>query len=457
MALIIGTINVNGLQNKTKRDRIFTWLIEKKIDLICLQETHCTREEINDWQIEWKNHGGGESEWSCGTSDSRGVGILLSENFPANYKFHVRNENKSREINLEISTETAIYHFTNVYAPNNGTERKHFFNSLHNSFEFSDDSIDHYNLVLGDFNCCLDKKLDRSPPHTSDDTGLKELKDIILRYDLNDIWRINFSDVKRFSFRRGNSKSRIDYILCSSSLNSKMYNLRIQHFPFSDHDLVLSKLKLDEIERGPGLWAMNVNTIKTDEFRNAFTTFWESWKNTQNNYENVREWWDITKTKIKFLTMEISKTLNKKLNDIKNLENKLDMLKSKEHQSENTERLIAETEFKIKTYYENKTEAAKIRSRVKWAEDGEKSTKFFFDLEKKNGQNKLWNRIKTLNGKYKYDIDSIINEQVDFYSKLFKSEGWDENHAAELCQHIENKLNLEDRQMLDSDLNITEI
>jgi hypothetical protein len=33
-----------------------------------------------------------------------------------------------------------------------------------------------------------------------------------------------------------------------------------------------------------------------------------------------------------------------------------------------------------------KTEAAKIRSRVKWAEEGEKSTRYFFNLEKKRGQ-----------------------------------------------------------------------
>jgi hypothetical protein len=41
----------------------------------------------------------------------------------------------------------------------------------------------------------------------------------------------------------------------------------------------------------------------------------------------------------------------------------------------------------------------------------------------------MWNRIKNTEGKYKYDIDSIIDEQITFYSKLFTTEGWDENSA----------------------------
>jgi hypothetical protein len=35
----------------------------------------------------------------------------------------------------------------------------------------------------------------------------------------------------------------------------------------------------------------------------------------------------------------------------------------------------------------------------------------------------MWNRIKNTEGKYKYDIDSMIDEQIKFYSKLFTTEG----------------------------------
>ena len=70
---------------------------------------------------------------------------------------------------------------------------------------------------------------------------------------------------------------------------------------------------------------------------------------------------------------------------------------------------------------------------------------------------KLWYRIKTTDGNYKNDIDSIMNEQVDFYTKLFQSEGWDKNSAHELTRYIVNKLDNNEKETLDEDINLDEI
>jgi hypothetical protein len=43
-----------------------------------------------------------------------------------------------------------------------------------------------------------------------------------------------------------------------------------------------------------------------------------------------------------------------------------------------------------------------------------------------------------------------MNEQVDFYSKLFQSEGWDENSAHELTRYIVNKLDNNEKETLDA-------
>ena len=55
-------------------------------------------------------------------------------------------------------------------------------------------------------------------------------------------------------------------------------------------------------------------------------------------------------------------------------------------------------------------------------------------------------------GNYAYDIVSIMNEQVDFYSKLFQSEGWNENSAHELTRYIVNKLDNNEKEMVDKDI-----
>ena len=115
-----------------------------------------------------------------------------------------------------------MFHIFNIYAPNLCSDRKQFFDSFQNiSYNHEDDSIYHYNIVLGDFNCILDKKIDRYPNRRTDDIGKIELQNIITRYDLYDAWRKLNPNKKRYSFQRGNSKSRIDFILCSNGLCSK--------------------------------------------------------------------------------------------------------------------------------------------------------------------------------------------------------------------------------------------
>ena len=63
----------------------------------------------------------------------------------------------------------------------------------------------------------------------------------------------------------------------------------------------------------------------------------------------------------------------------------------------------------------------------------------------------MWNQIKNTEGKYKYDIDLINDKQ------LFTTEGWDEKSANKLTQHIESKLNEDEKETLEMDVCIEEL
>ena len=92
-----------------------------------------------------------------------------------------------------------------TYSPNDGTDRKLFFKSL--LFEESEDENYIYNFICGDYNCALDKNIDRHPIHARDDVGLSELCSIIEKKYLCDVWRkLNPEKKKRY-----HSKSRIDF------------------------------------------------------------------------------------------------------------------------------------------------------------------------------------------------------------------------------------------------------
>ena len=127
MTLSPATINVNGLRDKKKRDLVFNWLVAKKIDVICLQETHSTKDDLIRWQNEWKNCGGGNSSFNCGTSNSRDVRILLSKKLREKVEFSSQDNyiyNSGRILRSTLKINDSTFYISNIYAPNNGRERK---------------------------------------------------------------------------------------------------------------------------------------------------------------------------------------------------------------------------------------------------------------------------------------------------------------------------------------------
>ena len=263
--------------------------------------------------------------------------------------------------------------------------------------------------------------------------------------------------VKKYTFRRGNSKSRIDLILISEELSCHIINIKIIHCPFSDHDIKIMKLNVCDITRGSGTWIMNLHTIRSDYFRQVLSNWWVYWKLEKKSFSNLREWWDIAKIKIKSITIEASKKVNTTDDKIKALENRLETLKDISEPSRQQLEELADLENQIHSHYENKTDAARLRAKVDWYEKGEQSTKYFFNLERKNGQNKLWQKFRGLDGNLKYDIDEILDEQINFYANLFSTEGWDKNVAEELVTHMDKKLTCDESEDLEKDLTINEI
>ena len=70
----IASLNVNGMQNPIKRNRIFKHFKNTNIDIICLQETHIEQKDFALTKSEWKD----TLHWNPGTNNSCGVGIILN-------------------------------------------------------------------------------------------------------------------------------------------------------------------------------------------------------------------------------------------------------------------------------------------------------------------------------------------------------------------------------------------
>ena len=100
---------------------------------------------------------------------------------------------------------------------------------------------------------------------------------------------------------------------------------------------------------------------------------------------------------------------------------------------------------KIEEIYEKKAEGAKIRSRCLWYEEGEKSSKFFLNLEKRRGfQGQIRKHI--VNNQEITHQNKIQNELLFFYETLFKNtlSNTFEDYESFLNEVSVPKLNYED-------------
>ena len=107
---------------------------------------------------------------------------------------------------------------------------------------------------------------------------------------------------------------------------------------------------------------------------------------------------------------------------------------------------------RIKVIEEERSQAAAFRARAKWTREGEKTTKYFFSLEKRNFSQKTMHRLN-VNGDIITEQKNIMAEQIKFYEDLYRSN-------KEICFNLTNttdvKLSDNQVQAMDKDISLQE-
>ena len=156
-----------------------------------------------------------------------------------------------------------------------------------------------------------------------------------------------------------------------------------------------------------------------------------------------------------------SKRLKK--NEIKKLENELkypEELNNTSTYKEDTS-LKQKLELTIKRLdklYTEKTKGRQIRSRVKWIKEGEKNTAFFLGLEKTRQTKKAINELYDKNGKSTTDQNEIMEIEVDYYKKLYKSTNPDNDKLKKYIENtkVHNKLSNNESEKCEGEITIEE-
>ena len=103
------------------------------------------------------------------------------------------------------------------------------------------------------------------------------------------------------------------------------------------------------------------------------------------------------------------------------LETKIILIKKKVNKTElDLENLKAANENLV-DIRQKKMEGVLLRSRARWVGEGEKITKYFCGLEKRNFVSKQMNKIIAKDGSFLSQTNAILEETKQFYEFLYKN------------------------------------
>ena len=392
---------------------ILQWLSHLSLDIVCLQETHITSpNECSAWFSSY-----GYMSVSPGTNHSCGVVVLYR---PCYYVTKTWIEPGGRFVMLEFSHHNVVFRVACLYAPNRNPARDDFFASRPN---FIDPSVP--TIVCGDLNAVLNRSLDRRCANM--DVSRESCQTLLSLFQnccVVDIWRVLHPTSVAFTWQSpdGLASSRIDHFGVPYSWLHHVVSCEHLPCPFSDHCAVLLDTPIPEpIPRGPRRWKLNTSILSDLDFVEEITSFWGLWKLQKTSFPNIKKWWDQGKKEIKGLAVRHCRRKSTNKNMLRDILVNLSLHLKKHIDMGRTSFLsiYESVQSRIAAIVLQEAQGARVRSRTKWAEEGETSSSYFVRLEKKHGAEDWILAMRREDGSIVSDITNICNSWVSFYSTLF--------------------------------------
>lgn len=444
----IACLNCNGLRDESKFEKIKGCL---KAEVLCLQETHWSDEIMDNIRKRWE----GDIYVNHGNAKARGVATLIKGGRINNVKQAYKDGN-GRLLVIDFMFYNEPFRLINIYAPNIETERREFFKEMKPLCKGNC-------IVVGDFNVWCTRLDASSSVNFKSDGSRKSLMEWMRNDDLVDVWREENPYRREFSRRQmvmGSLKqSRIDLCLTKRELLKYVKNVKYKFIDVSDHAAMIIKVGVIREERGGGVWCLNANLLKEEAYKENIVKCINYEMQNPLYKENVCEWWEGMKEKIKKRSIRYSKQRDFiRRSKAEALEN---ALKEEAEKIENNPEYGEEGFLRLKSdleeFEKEKSEGIILRSRAQYALEGERSTKFFLNLENKKQRRKHIVELENGKGEKINDFVGIIEEVENFYRELFKKEGVKQECVDEVLSTVNVKLVEEEKNICERDIDIEEI
>ena len=455
------SLNVRGIRDQAKRRSIFLYLKDHNSKIYFLQETYSQPED----EIIWKNEWGGEIFFSHGSRHSKGVCILLHPTVQ-NKIDYLFSDKAGRIVLITCVLNSLKLSLVNIYAPNSQSEQLDFLQNLNNCL--IDKSEISTLIVGGDWNCTL-SKIDKIGGTIWKPTNYRNLILTTMdAFDLVDIQRLRHPRLRKYSYESKvlKLKSRIDFFLVAKNLTQHVKKSEIYPSIAPDHRAIYISLSwTTEKSRGPGLWKFNNTLLKDEHYVSKIRETYSRTRAFYSNLADARLLWEMLKMETRAATIAYSKkkakaTTNRELEIRRQLEI-LDRNICDNFNSPNIAHILNEYEdlkMELQSIYEEKGRAAILRSKCRWVEKGERPTKYFFNLEKRNYNRKTITELRTESETVTNNESQILEAIENYYSELYASaNNSQENNVDEFTEHLKiPKLSDADRDRIEGPLSYEE-
>ena len=421
-----------GLREKKKRYDVINYFDGLRPNIICFQDTHLTKKEIDEIAMVT----GYETYISGSKTNARGVAFLIKNNFEYKVKNFEDDDSGNWQV-IDVDTASITLRIVNIYAPN--SESPEFFSNL---TQFIENNEQDYLIICGDFNLVLDPNLDYfNYKNVNNPISRKTVLDILQTHNLRDAFRSLNPSLRRYTWRRKNpiKQARLDYFIVSNSLMDITSACKIKPGYRSDHSIQELNIIISKFQKGRGVWKFNCSLLKNQQYLTLINKQIEEVIQTytipvynldyisSNNVSNLQFTiedhllLEMILLKIREVTIgfsihvkELENVLEKNiLSDIENIANASPCPLALE--------LLDNKNKELQKLRETKMQGQMVRSRVQWLHAGEKPSKYFASLERKNFIDKTIKCVSMENGDSITDQAEILNKVHQFYEKLFKS------------------------------------
>ena len=372
------SLNVNGLRDPLKRSNLFLWLKSLKLQLIFLQDVRFLPSDATLWTQQW----GRPVIWS------RHNAILLTD---LSYSLTLISVSTmpSRVLLVKICIPNIVSSICigSIYIPATRLARSEFLCSLPEDLGFE------LSILSGDCNIVPNYTLDHFPyKQRPPPSHWNQFAGVVQGWGLVDLYYFLSPVEPQMTHWQqtagGRVGTRINYILVNQSQTPLFTLPRTQVCVYSDHYGLVSSMKLaTTAKHGPGYWKLNASLLGYHEYQEGIKAIWyplvaqlklSQWHDVQGVWEEAKSLFQA------YSVFYASVQAKQRSSSIANFERSISQLDASIIAGGSSVHVLlakrSQLSQGLRALLDYRFEGQRVRSRVKWFEVGEKSSKYFHTL-----------------------------------------------------------------------------